>query len=280
MRRFRGREDLLVTAIAGLPMYDLPEVRGAMAALWTGIAGHLRHQDVPGVPDTLTFGQPVAELCSDPALLLSQCCGADLVGALAGALRPVATPRYRAPGCAGTRYASVVVVAEAASIRRLADLRHKVVAVNGPHSHSGMNALRALIAPISRDGRFFDEVVHTGAHVASLAMVASGEADCAAIDCVVHALLARHRPAALAGTRVLCRTGSAPAPPYVTRADADDVLLARLRSGLQAAIDDPDLAAARDDLLLDGIEVLPPFAYDEILGFERRATHHGYAELR
>lgn len=274
------RKDLLVTGIASLPMYDLAEVRPAMAALWTGIARHLRHAGLPGVPDALAFERPSGEVWSDPGLLLSQCCGADLVGALAGTLRLVATPRYRAPGCAGARYASVVVVAKAARAQSIEDLRGKVAAINGPRSHSGTNALRALVAPISRGERFFEKVVLSGAHVASLAMVANGEADCAAIDGVVHALLTRHRPAALAGTRALCRTATAPAPPYVTRAGADDAFVARLRSALLAALADPDLAAARDALLLDGIEVLPRSAYDEILGFGRRAARHGYAQLR
>lgn len=272
--------DLLVTAIASLPMYELVEVRPAMATLWTGIARHLRYAGVPGVPDALTFERPAGEVWSDPALVFSQCCGADLVGAFAGRLRPVATPRYRAAGCAGARYASIVVVTEHSRAENVEDLRGTTAAINGPHSHSGTNALRALVAPISRGERFFEQVVPSGTHVASLAMVAQGQADCAAIDCVVHALLARHRPAALAGTRALCRTAPAPAPPYVTRAGADDVLVARLRFALQAALDAPDLAAARDDLLLDGIEVLPRSAYDEILGFERRAARHGYAELR
>lgn len=272
-------ENLLVTGIASLPMYDLAEVRPPMAALWAGIARHLRQDGVTDVPDELAFERPVGEVWSDPALLLSQCCGADLVGAQAGTLRAVATPRYRAPGCAGARYASIVVVAEDSPATSIEDLRGRIAAINEPHSHSGMNALRALIAPISRGERFFGRVVPSGAHALSLAMVARGEADVAAIDGIVHALLARHRPTALAGTRPLCRTASAPAPPYVTRASADVELVEQLRSALRAAADDHDLAAARDDLLLDGIEVLSPSAYDEIREFARLAARHGYPTL-
>jgi len=261
-------------AVASLPMYDLVEVRHAHAALWAGMARHLRRQGVPDVPDALTFGRPVAELWSDRALLFSQCCGADLVGSCAGTLVPVATPRYRAPGCSGAGYASIVVVAEASRAKSIGDLRGAIAAVNGPHSHSGMNALRALVAPLCRGARFFAQVVPTGAHVASLAMVARGEADVAAIDCIVHALLTRHRPQALAGTRVLCRTARAPAPPYVTRARADADLIERLRFALRAAVDDPGLAPAREALLLRGIEVLPVSAYDELHDFERLAVRH------
>ncbi len=266
-------------AVASLPMYDLPELRPALDAFWAGIARHLRREGVTDAPAALAQGQLGSALWSAPDLLFSQCCGADLTGAFAGSLRPLATPCYHAPGCRGPDYASVVVVAEDAAVSSLEGLRGKVVAINDPHSHSGMNALRALIAPLSRGGRFFAAVEVSGAHAASLAMVARGEADVAAIDCVTHALLARHRPAALIGTRALCETARAPAPPLVTRADAGEDLIERLRAALRAACEDPGLAAARDDLLLAGIEVLPPSTYRRIIAFARLAARHGYPTL-
>jgi hypothetical protein len=85
-----------------------------------------------------------------------------------------------------------------------------------------MSALRALVAPLSHDGRFFAGIEVRGSHRASLTMVAPGEADVAAIDCVIHALLARYRPAALAGTRPLGWTPGAPAPPFVIKAEAGE----------------------------------------------------------
>ncbi len=267
-------------SVASLPMYDLPELRAAHGALWAGIARHLRQAGVAEVPAALCQDRPAGEVWRDPTLVLSQCCGADLTGAFADSLRIVATPRYRVPGGADGDYASLVVVAAGSDIRGLEDLRGRVAAINHPDSHSGMNALRALVAPLSRDGRFFAAVSVSGAHVASLGLVASGAADVAAIDGVTHALLARHRPAALAGTRVLCRTAAAPAPPYVTRADAGDDLVARLRTALRAALADPELSSAREKLLLDGIELLPPAAYRRIPAFARLARRHGYPTLR
>jgi ABC-type phosphate/phosphonate transport system substrate-binding protein len=267
-------------AVASLPMYDLPEMRPALDALWAGIMRHLRREGVTDAPERLTYELGGGALWRAPDLLFSQCCGADLMGAYADALRPLATPRYRAEGCADGRYASVLVVAEDEEIAGLEDLRGRVAAINHPASHSGSNALRALIAPHSRGGQFFAAVVVSGSHAASLALVASGQADVAAIDCVTHALLARHRPAALAGTRPLCMSAPAPAPPFVTRRDAGGELVRRLRSALHGAIEDPTLAAARADLLLDGIEVLPLEAYGRIAAFARLAARHGYPALR
>jgi ABC-type phosphate/phosphonate transport system substrate-binding protein len=267
-------------AIAGLPMYDLPEVRPALDALWAGIARELRRAGLPDVPERLTYDVPGSALWAAPDLLFSQCCGADLMGAQAGRLQALATPRYRVEGCAGGRYASLLVVAERADVTVVEDLRGKVAAINYPHSHSGMNALRALVAPLSREGRFFAEVVESGSHLQSLALVQRREADVAAIDCVTYGLLARHRPAALAGTRPLCRTAGAPSPPFVTRSSAGPDLVRRLRAALQDAMADPELADARADLLLDGIELLPSSAYARITAFARFAANHAYPQLR
>src|SRR5690606_12993076 len=173
----------------------------------------------------------------------------------------------------------VVVVRADSAVTEPARLRGGICAVNSRDSQSGYNALRALVAPLSRGGRFFGRVVVSGGHRESLALVAAGEADVAAIDCVTHALLARHAPTALAGTRVLCHSPAAPGLPYVTAAGADVTLLRRLRAGLRRAFDDPGLAAVRDDLLLAGVEVLPLAAYRRIAEIEAAAGALGYAEL-
>jgi ABC-type phosphate/phosphonate transport system substrate-binding protein len=264
---------------ASLPMYDLPEVRAAQDALWAGLARHLAREGIADVPAALACEEQAAALWRRPDLLLSQCCGYDLVNGQAGALRPLATPCYDAPGCAGPSYRSLVVAAEESPAGNLEDLRGGVCAINGWGSHSGMSALRTLLAPLARDGRFFAEIRVSGAHSASLAMVARGEADVAAIDCVVHALLARHRPAALRGTRPLAQTAGAPAPPFVTRADAGGDLVARLRAALLETFVDPALAAAREELLLADIAILPAAAYLRIKAFERHAARHGYRVL-
>jgi ABC-type phosphate/phosphonate transport system substrate-binding protein len=266
-------------SVASLPMYDLREARPAQDALWAGLRDHLERAGVSEVAAVLDQDRAGAALWSSPELLFSQCCGYDLVNTYAGALRLLATPCYLAPGCTGPRYRSLVVVAADSPARSLEDLRGAVCAINSRESHSGMNALRALVAPLSRGGRFFSEVKAIGAHSASLAMVARGEADVAAIDGVVHGLLARHRPAALAGTRALGQTASAPAPPFVTHAGASDDLVARLRAALIRTFGDPALAAARSDLLLAGIEILPARAYDRIKAFARLAARHGYPVL-
>jgi ABC-type phosphate/phosphonate transport system substrate-binding protein len=265
--------------IASLPMYDLPEVREATDALWRGLARRLALEGLSGVPEALVREGPHEAPWSDPALLFSQSCGYPVTHEFAGKVRLVATPRYRAPGCEGSSYRSVIVVGASSPASALGDLRGAVCAINEPSSHSGMNALRALIAPLSGGRPFFASVRRSGAHLASLAMVGSGEADVASIDGVTYALAARARSELVRGTRPLAWSAPAPACPYVTRGDAGDDLVARIQRALACALRDPDLAWARDELLLDGIEVLPAEAYDVILEREREAARLCYATL-
>ena len=216
----------------------------------------------------------------DPILFFSQCCGYDLVNRYARKLQLLATPRYGAEGCEGGKYASVVVVAEAVPATDVLHMSGAVCVVNGTESHSGMNALRALIAPASRDGHFFAKVRISGSHAASLEMLRIREADVASIDCVTYALLESYRPEALAGTRMLGWTDRAPAPPYVTRSDADNDTVARMRSALHDIFDDPDYRATRQALYLKSLEVLPVQVYEEITGLQTLAARVGYPVLR
>ena len=265
--------------VASMPMYDLPEVRSALDGLWDGLARHLRREGVADVPDRIVHDRPFRELWHDPDLRFSQCCGYDLVNGYAKTLRPIATPHFDAPECEGGAYASVIVVGEDCEAADVSEMRGAVCVVNEHDSHSGMNALRALVAPASRDGRFFSEVKISGAHAASVEMVANGDADVAAIDCVTYALLRRHRPAALAGVRKLGRTERAPALPYVTHSAVNADTVERMRTALFRTFADPGLAAVREALLLKDVEVIPVSAYRRITAFQDLAARHGFSRL-
>jgi len=266
-------------AVASLPMYDLPELRGATDAWWQGLARAFRREGIAELPESLDRREAYRDVWLTRDLMFSQTCGYPLTHALAGRVELVATPCYRVQGCEGPSYCSFVIVGADSTARAIEDLRGLRCAINSLDSQSGCNALRSLIAPAAKDGRFFGSVAITGGHKASLALIASGQADVAAIDCVTHGMLARHRPAALAGTRILCRTASAPGLPYVTRAGADADLVQRLRAGIERAFADPELAAARDALMLGNIVTLPLSAYDRIRQMEDAAAAAGYREV-
>lgn len=261
-------------------MYDLPEVRVATDAWWSGLARCLREAGIPSVPEALTRDRANDDLWRSEHLLLSQTCGYPLTHAYAGVLEPVITPAYAATGCEGAYYCSLVLVGEEHPAEGLVDLRGGVCAMNSRQSQSGYSALRAALAPIANGHAFFSRVIESGCHGNSIAMVAAGEADVCAVDCVTHALLHRHRPAALGGTRVLAATEPAPGLPYVTRAGVDGDLMEQLRDGLRRAFDDPALAEVRAALLLDHMEILAIDDYELIVAMERSAEAAGYAEVR
>ena len=157
--------------------------------------------------------------------------------------------------------------------------RHPDHVVHNTNVVGSYNALRAAIAPLAGSEEFFAAVTVSGGHAESMAMVARGDADVCACDCVTFALWERCEPERTEGLRALALSPMAPSLPYITRAEADDDLIARLRAGLRAALEDPDLAAARQALLLCGMEVLPLDGYDRILDLEQDAVTRGYPEL-
>lgn len=266
--------------VASLPMYDLPEIRTHTDALWRRIAEAMHCAGIAGVPDELVHDAPPDTIWRHPDLLFSQTCGYPLMHEFRRVLRPLATPQYRARGCRGAAYSSAVLVRKDASYDGVGDLRGSVCAVNSPLSQSGYSALRALVARLSDDGRFFGDVRISGAHADSIDMVAGGAADVCAVDCVTHALLRRYRPKAVAPLRVLTYTACCPGLPFVTRAAVGDDLFARLRAAVHEAISDPAVAPAREALLIDGLVELAIEDYQVVLDFESDAAASGYTALR
>lgn len=265
---------------ACLPMYDLPELRQATDAWWKGLAGHLAAVGLRDVPADLT--RPAGDampLLAEPRLVIGQACGYPLTHGLAGQVSYLGTPRYDAPGCSGSDYRSFVMLRTEDAAATPADLRGRRAAINTWDSQSGMNALRALVAPHARGGHFFSQVLTSGAHRASLALVREGRADLAAIDCVTLELLRRVDPGALEGLEARFGTPAAPGLPYVTRHGVEPGLLAALRAGVTAALADPALAGVRAELLLAGMDFDRAPDYAVILDMERSADLLGYLAL-
>jgi ABC-type phosphate/phosphonate transport system substrate-binding protein len=265
--------------LAAFPMYDLPELRAANDALWRAIATRLADAGIDGVPGGLTRGVPLDALWRDRRLLLAQSCGYPLMTSLQGAVKMVATPRYRAPGCEGPFYRSAIVVRTTNPAASLADLRGHWCVANEPGSNSGVNLLRAAIAPLAGGGKFFRQVLWSGSHWSSLAMIADDEADVAAIDCVTLEHLRKTAPALVAAVRVLAWSEASPALPLITAATTDDRTLEILRAALADSVTDRAVAPALETLLIDGFDLLPSDAYQPIRDLERLAGALGYPQL-
>jgi ABC-type phosphate/phosphonate transport system substrate-binding protein len=263
-----------------LPMYDLAELRPATDAWWQGVAQALARLGVAEVPRELDRVQPPELGWRADDLLLSQCCGRDLVTHLAGVVVPVAIPTYRAPGCGPGTYRSWLVGRRGDGRSRLHDFVGATAAVNYVGSHSGWVALGHSLAQAGLPEGCLEVGLLTGSHRASLRAVAHGDADLAAIDCVTFALLARVEPKLIAGVRIVGESEPAPALPYITAAGQGDATRQQLTLTLLAAATEHGLRAARDALLIDGFLVPGEHAYSRTVALAAAALRSPCRVLR
>jgi ABC-type phosphate/phosphonate transport system substrate-binding protein len=265
--------------IAALPMYDFPELQADNDALWAALAESLAAAGVAEVPVALTRGRRHFDLWRDPNLLLAQACEYPIATDHAGTVQLVATPLYTAVGCVGPFYRSAIVVRRHEPAAALADMRGMRCVINEGNSNSGMNLLRAAVAPLAAGAGFFESVDLSGSHRRSIEMVADGEADLAAIDCVSWAHLQRIAPERTGALRVLGWTEASPSLPFVTASGADPATLRALRSALGDVIADPALADVRERLFLSGFDFAPDRSFTQVLGLAQRAAELHYPEL-
>jgi ABC-type phosphate/phosphonate transport system substrate-binding protein len=260
-------------------MYDLPELVPAHDALWSALAERLAARGI-SAPRRLTRTPNHFEVWRDPHLLLAQACEYPLAKYFQGIVRVVATPCYTATGCSGASYRSAIVIRADDPATSLSDLRGRRCAVNEIDSNSGMNLLRAAVAPLAGGKRFFSAVIRSGAHRHSAALVADGSADVAALDCVSWAHFQRWYPAAMAPLRILAWTPSSPSLPLITAAATSDAVVAAMRASLADVLADEALRSVRADLWLAGFDFSPTDGYERVLELERQAADHGYPVLQ
>ncbi len=284
--------------VASLPMYDFPELREVHDEFWGALASRLVTAGLSDVPRALTRGLSLGEVWGNDRLLFAQGCEYPLAKTFGARVRVVAHPLYAAVGCDGARYRSAIIVhashdaavAEraassghgvgASAPRALTELRGSRCVVNELDSNSGMNLLRAAVAPLAHGGQFFESVVVSGSHLRSVEMVAAGEADVASIDCVSFAHFQRLYPSLASRVRVLDWTTSTPSLPYITAGSASDETVRALRAVLADVFDEGALTSVRERLLLRGVDLAPTPGFAEVLTLERHAANTGYPVLR
>jgi ABC-type phosphate/phosphonate transport system substrate-binding protein len=270
----------LAGSIAALPMYDLPQLQQATDAFWQAIAERLRHAGVTDVPLSLTRSNGYRAAWRHPQLLLGQTCGYPLLTRLKNTVQIVATPIYRSPGCEGIEHCSFFIVNAKARHRMLPDLRGSICAVNGFDSNTGMNLLRAAIAPIAQRRHFFSSVLVTGAHYESLKAVANGYADITAIDCISFEHFQRFEPELTKRVVVIGESPRTAAPPFITSKNTDAQTVDILKKVLKDVAIAPELDSIRTALNIDGFAFETETAYERLLLLEKSAIAFGYPKLR
>jgi len=262
--------------LVSLPMYgvELNDVE----QFWQALRDKLAASGLDSLPATLEWPQPLLGHWQQADLLLSQTCGFPLVEFLPQ-VQLVGTFNYSAPGCNGPYYRSFLVVRAEDSHATLADFRGRTVAFNSTDSQSGFNSLRALIAPLAENGKFFGDKLETGGHRYSLAAVQQGRADIAAIDCVTLELLRRYVPQEVEGLSIIGETAAAPGLPLITSASSSPEVLTALRQAVAQTIADPNNQGLCEKLLINGFTVLPREEYQVIHQMKDAALQLGVSQF-
>ncbi len=234
--------------IAALPMYDLPWLRAETDQFWQEIVTRL-----PDAPDALTRDGDLWDIWQSPELLLAQTCGLPYRASLRDRVRLVATPVHDLPDCPPGMYFSQFLRRKG-DTRGLLALTGGVMAVNEGLSQSGW---AAPLAHMTKAGIAPRAVQFTGAHFASMAAVATGKADFAAVDAVTLQLVAQGAPDLLAALNIFDRTTPTPALPYISALQTDPAPLFAALDGALAALP----AQTRKRLGLCGVTQVAAEAY-------------------
>jgi len=256
---------------AALPMYDFPWVRPATVRLWTTIRDSLRARGVDA-PEALTQEGDIRSAWVSDSLLLGQTCGYPYWRGVRRKAEILAVPIYGFAGCEGPNHRSFLIAHRDDPRCSLAEFRGDKAAINSVDSNSGMNLLRAAVAPLAGGEPFFADVVETGGHAYSLLAVAEKRAEVAAIDCVTYALLVSGASQLVAQIKIIGETLSSPALPFI----ASRALPARTRAAVREVLRE---LPPFPELGLTGVAFLPESAYARVEEIEREAVDAGYPRL-
>lgn len=139
-------------------------------------------------------------------------------------------------------YFCEVIVRRDSPARSFADLEGGSWAYNDRCSLSGYRGLVNKLDEIGAEERFFERLVHSGSHLRSIELVASGEADAASIDSNALAIRLRAHPERR--LRVIESWGPYPVQPVVVRSALEADLKHALLSSILGMNSDPRARAA------------------------------------
>ena len=219
--------------LSSLPMFDFPELRDHTDALWAMWANELGRLGVDAPPSLIRPNEALLTHWRRPALLISQTCGYPYAAALRPSVTTFGTFAYEIPEEQQPGFYRSVIVARASDHRagsafatdNLRAFNGATVAINAKDSLSGCVSLGAAL--VNGGVTQVSNVVVSGSHANTLAVLQRGEADIAAIDAVSFALLGDVRPAALDGITVIERGPIIPCLPLITGSPAHISVLQR-----------------------------------------------------
>lgn len=239
--------------IANLPMYDRPELDTANLRFWHLIRQALYARGIEA-PENLAQSNDMMAVWTDPSLVLSQTCGMPYRKHLHGKVNLVGTPDYDLPDCPAGHYYSVIVVRKTDPRTALKDFENPIFAFNEEISQSGF---AAPLNHAAAQGVRFDNRIQSFGHAISAKMVATGQADIAALDAVTWTFVDRYDEFAK-DLRVLEITAPpTPVLPFITSTNHDpDLIFGAIEQAIKQLTADEKAA-----LSLKGIIKIPAEDY-------------------
>lgn len=237
--------------IASLPMYARLSNRAAHNAFWELVRDGLRDRGI-AAPDQLDHEIDHMLSWAHSDLVLGQICNLPLRAEFIEHVTVIGTADYGLDGCLPGYYRSVFIVRRDNTATCPSDMAKKRFAFNEPLSQSGYGAAQLWA---QEHGFQFQQSQKTGSHRASIAAIAEGVADIAAIDAHTFWIEQNENPATNK-VKVIGHTYPSPGMTFITRKGQDpdpyfsaiDTAISQLPSeharvlGLQAIISLPGSA--------------------------------------
>ena len=219
-----------------------------------------------------------ADTFRSPNLLIGHTCGYPYVTQWNKSHRLICVPEFDIPGCDGKHYSSWFVCGSKDRRDSIEAFKGGIAAINAVNSNSGMNVLRYQVSQFAKKDRFFNDVLISGSHLASLRAVADGLADIAAIDAVSYHHIVQAEPALARQTRIWGQSVKTTGLPFITHAD-EPISTAVLLRAINRCIEE-SRGDAPESLGLIRFAGVEDSDYDFIYKLETDATARGYPSLQ
>ena len=144
--------------VAGLSMYDWPEVQKHNDELWEMIVQSLKKRNI-AAPQHLAREKDHYEIWLATDLLIGQTCGLNAIRELQGRVEVLGALDYGLEGCQPGQYRSVIVCRADDKAQIVEDFVNKTAAINSDDSYSGYGALLATVNSCVEKEKFFEKTI-------------------------------------------------------------------------------------------------------------------------
>ncbi len=198
--------------IASFPMYARASNRDAHDALWALIRAGLHDRGIDA-PQELDHERDHLSTWGREDLVLSQICNLPYRLQFQDQVTAIGASDYGLGDCAPGYFRSVFIVHRDSVADSPAAMAKGRFAFNDMVSQSGFGAAQLWA---DAHGFLFDETIKTGSHHASIAAIANGTADIAAIDAQTWWIEQSENPLT-SQVKVIGHTASSPGMTFITR---------------------------------------------------------------